>query len=296
VDSWGPQDADGFLHMFEGWIIFLACAGVLVGEMALLAYFTSSKGFFDVFYPPKVMTTLSSSQGARSYGRAPLVSCFLLMCATAVAGHFVSSRHEILPERRSFATFPTTLGDWRGKVSSMDAGLEKGLGFTDYILSDYARANGRAVNLYVAYYASQRTGLSPHSPAVCIPGNGWQITKFERSRYTSQDMNLPVNRVVIERGSQKQLVYYWFEERGMKIANEYWSKLYLLRDAIFKNRTDGALVRLTTPIYPGEAEGDADSRLQDFIRVVVPNLAGYLPSEINSEIKPAMNLPNANHS
>ena len=91
-------------------------------------------------------------------------------------------------------------------------------------------------------------------------------------------VSLPLNRVIIARGSEKQLVYYWFEERGMKIANEYWSKLYLLRDAILKNRTDGALVRLTTPLYPGETESDADKRLQDFTQAVVPNLAGYLPS------------------
>ena len=91
--------------------------------------------------------------------------------------------------------------------------------------------------------------------------------------------SLPFNRVVIGKGPQKQLVYYWFEERGMKIANEYWSKLYLLRDALFENRTDGALVRLTTPVYPGEPEDDADKRLQEFTRVVVPALAPYLPAE-----------------
>ena len=88
----------------------------------------------------------------------------------------------------------------------------------------------------MAYYANQRTGSSPHSPAVCIPGNGWMITDLERTHYTSQDssVSLPFNRVVIGRGSDKQLVYYWFEERGMKIANEYWSKLYLLRDALVR--------------------------------------------------------------
>ena len=142
------------------------------------------------------------------------------------------------------------------------------------------------------------TGQSPHSPSVCIPGNGWQITNLERTHYRSNDLNvsLPLNRVVIARGSDKQLVYYWFDERGMKIANEYWSKLYLLRDAIFKNRTDGALVRLTTPLYPGEAESDADKRLQEFTRVVVPNLAGYLPSGSVKPIKPAMSSFKANHS
>ena len=82
----------------------------------------------------------------------------------------------------------------------------------------------------------------------------------------------------------------------MRIANEYVSKLYLLKDAVFKNRTDGALVRLTTPLYPGENESDADKRLQEFTQALVPNLDRYLPSETSSEIKPAMNSLKANHS
>lgn len=299
VDHFGPQDAEGFLHMFEGWIIFLACAGVLVAEMALLAKFTLGKGFFEVFYAPKVTGTLdASTQGRLSYRPAPLIVCLVLMAAAGLATYFVSTRQEIRPERMLFAGFPSTLGEWRGKTSTLDPQTEHFLGLTDYILSDYVRKDGRQVNLYVAYYASQRNGLSPHSPSVCIPGNGWQITNLERTSYQSDDASvaLPLNRVVIGRGSEKQLVYYWFEERGMKIANEYVSKLYLLKDAMLKNRTDGALVRLTTAIYPGETESDADKRLREFTKTVVPSLTGYLPPEVSSKIKPAMNSAKTNNS
>jgi EpsI family protein len=210
----------------------------------------------------------------------------------------VSTRQEIYPERKLFAAFPTTLGEWQGRPSSLDAQTEHSLGLTDYILSDYAKRDGRSVNLYVAYYASQRTGSSPHSPSVCIPGNGWQITDLERTTYHNGDLSvsLPLNRVIIARGSQKELVYYWFEERGMKIANEYWSKLYLLRDAILKDRTDGALVRLTTPIYSGETEGDAEKRLQEFTQTAVKTLSAYLPPADMPKMKPAMNPLKAAHS
>jgi exosortase D (VPLPA-CTERM-specific) len=298
VNYWGPQDADGFLHMFEGWIIFIACAGVLVAEMYLFARLGSGKGFFEVFYPPHVVADLRQGQDIQSLSRAPLAVCLLLLFATGITTYLVSTRNEVYPDRKLFAAFPTTLGEWRGRPSSLDSQTEQFLGLTDYVLSDYARSDGRQVNLYVAYYASQRTGSSPHSPSVCIPGNGWQITDLERTGYRNNDssVSLPLNRVVIARGSEKQLVYYWFEERGMKIANEYLSKAYLLRDAIFKNRTDGALVRLTTPLYPGESESDADKRLQSFTQIVVPNLAGYLPSGITSEIKPSITSSKANHS
>ena len=168
-------------------------------------------------------------------------------------------------------------GDWRGRTSSLDAPTLRVLGLTDYVLADYASPKGKDINFYVAYYASQRTGLSPHSPSVCLPGNGWQIATFERTYFHSPNLSFPINRVVMQRESQKQLVYYWFRERNMRIANEWISKLYLLRDAIFKNRTDGALVRLVTPIYPNERESDADKRLHNFVQIVVPKLSHYLP-------------------
>src|SRR6185437_2490395 len=109
-------------------------------------------------------------------------------------------------------------------------------------------------------------------------------------------ISLPLNRVIIGKGQQRQIVYYWFEERGMKIANEYWSKLYLLRDALLMNRTDGALVRLTTPVFPGETEADAEKRLQEFTRLAVPSLTAYLPSEQSWQSKRATNPLNASGS
>lgn len=297
VNYWGPQDADGFLHMFEGWIIFIACSALLAAEIYLLARVTSGKAFFEVFYAPKVEASRNNRQQLQPGIGLPLVSCFVLLCAAGLVGLFVSGRNEILPARTAFASFPNSLGEWRGRASSLDAQTELFLGLTDYILTDFSKPNGRAVNFYVAYYASQRNGVSPHSPAVCIPGNGWQIADLQRTSFSSNNPNitLPFNRVIIQKNSAKELVYYWFEERGRKIANEWWSKAYLLADAIFLNRTDGALVRITTPIYPGEIESDADKRLQGFIRDFVPTLSQYLPSEPQRQATPAFERQ-TNHS
>ena len=115
---------------------------------------------------------------------------------------------------------------------------------------------------------------------VCIPGGGWQITKFERTTYQGKSGEaLPLNRVVIARNNDKQLVYYWFVQRGRSVANEYWSKWLLFADAVLKNRTDGALVRLITPFYPGESDQAADQRLQSFIDELEPRLRAYLPAD-----------------
>jgi EpsI family protein len=115
-----------------------------------------------------------------------------------------------------------------------------------------------------------------------MPGGGWQITRFDRIIYTNDaaKLSFPFNRAVIERNGAKQIVYYWFVQRGRTIANEYLSKWYLLADAIVENRTDGALVRLTTPLYSSEVEQSADQRLRSFIQELQPRLGGYLPSRL----------------
>ena len=213
----------------------------------------------------------------------PLITCLLLLCVVGAADFYLSVRQEVVPERLRFVSFPESLGPWKvqGRPQLLETQIEEYLKPEDYIVTNYSKAKNEAINFYVAYYASQRKGYSPHSPIVCIPGGGWQITKFERASYYSKSLGVtfPLNRVIIARNNDKQLVYYWFVQRGRNVANEYWSKWLLFVDAIMKNRTDGALVRLVTPLYPNESENAADARLQSFIDEVEPRLKAYLPPE-----------------
>jgi exosortase D (VPLPA-CTERM-specific) len=289
VSRWGPQQADGFLHLFEGWIIFIVCALLLAAEICLFARI-SGKDFFAVFHPPQLERQPRSLSESTSI--LPIGSCLALLLAAGVTVSLISHRAEIVPERTRFVEFPLQLGAWHGRTAALDADVERGLGLDDYILSDYSGPDRKAVNFYVAYYTSQRKGESPHSPIVCIPGGGWQIAAFERTRIGAVNAaSLPFNRVIVARAGVKQVVYYWFDERGRKIANEWWSKWYLLTDAIFKNRTDGALVRLTTQVLAGETEADADHRLLTFMREVVPVLTAYLPPEQILPVKSALYRP-----
>ena len=283
VDGWGTQMAEGALHFFEGWVIFLACSGLLAGEMFVLAR-VSGKKFFDLFYVPNIAVRPVADPSRQSAKYTPLLACIGLLCVGGAAVFFVSGRTELIPERTRFAAFPARLDRWQGHASSLDLATEQALGFDDYLLSDYSLPDGKPVNLYVAYYASQRKGESPHSPIVCIPGGGWQITLIERKNYQDAGVDFPLNRVVIAKGSSRQLVYYWFDERGRAVADEYLAKWYLLTDAIVKNRTDGALIRLVTEIYPGETDDDADRRLQSFMGAAVANLSGFLPSESGTHV------------
>lgn len=280
VNRWGPEQAEGPLHLFEGWVLFLACALLLLAEGYILARCGHRRPFSEVFRPPSIHPRKSEPTEPAKNIYGYMIVYLVLLCATTLADVAVAKRQELIPERIPFVQFPSTLGAWHGRTSSLEPQVEHFLGLTDYVLSDYTRADARGVNLYVAYYASQRKGVSPHSPQVCIPGDGWHIVDFERTSYVDQDrgISVPLNRVVIERANQRQIVYYWFEQRGRRVANEYASKWQLLADAVYLNRTDGALVRLTTPLYPGETEQDGDNRLRGFTRELLPPMTRFLPS------------------
>lgn len=279
VDRWGTRMAEGALHFFEGWVIFLACSILLAAEMYVLARF-SGRRFFDVFHLPNIKASPRTAEPTRSRAAVPILTALSFLCVGGLAVFFISSRSEIIPERSRFVAFPTQLAGWQGHVSSLDLATEQFLRVDDYILADYSQPGGMPVNLYVAYYASQRKNKSPHSPIVCLPGGGWLITSLERRNLGSDGASYPYNRVIIQDGAKRDLVYYWFDERGRPIADEYWAKWYLLANSIVQNRTDGALIRLTTPIKPDESEDSADQRLRSFLQVALPPLTKFLPSSV----------------
>ncbi len=202
-----------------------------------------------------------------------------LIATTAILISSLETRSEIKPDRAFFSAFPRTIGEWQGKPSALEAVALKTLDLSDYLLADFVNAEGAPVNFYVAYYDSQRKGSSPHSPTVCMPGGGWQIMDMTRRTFTGTGAKTPFefNRVVIRKGNSSQLVYYWFEERGRVMADEYRVKWYLFRDALLENRTDGALVRVITPIIEGEPEEKADQRITAFLAGALPLLPDYVP-------------------
>jgi EpsI family protein len=173
------------------------------------------------------------------------------------------------------------LGGWHGRRSTLESVFTDQLMLDDYLLADYVNGTGDVANLYVAYYDSQRKGEAVHSPRSCLPGGGWQMRDFGQRELRSVSINgrpLRVNRTLIELGNQRQLVYYWFQQRGRTIDNEFAVKWYLFWDALTRHRTDGALVRVITAIPAASSEAEADRRLEDLVSRVVPDLTRFVPN------------------
>jgi len=280
VEHWGVSMAEGFLHDFEGWAIFMTCIGVLLGEMWLLSQIGPRKlALRDLFTLDLPHSSNASTPVRDRAVSKPFQTAVIALAVAIVAFALLPPRVEALLQRRDFSQFPMSFDRWSGRPERMEAVYLNVLKLDDYMLADFVNGNGRVVNFYVAYYASQRKGESAHSPRSCIPGGGWQITSLDQQKVDGATIGgqpLVVNRVVIQKGDNRQLVYYWFQQRGRIITNEYMAKWYLLWDSLTRNRTDGALVRLVTDINSGR-DAEADMQLNAFARSVGPRLAGYIP-------------------
>jgi len=198
------------------------------------------------------------------------------MMLTSVA---LPQRVEASPPRNDFFTFPLSVGAWKGRAVRLEDVYLNALKVDDYLLTDYVNAD-QLINLYIAYYASQRKGQSAHSPSSCIPGDGWEITSITQHTVDGvavAGQQLRVNRVTIQKGDNKQLVYYWFLQRGRVLTNEYLVKWYLFWDALSRNRTDGAMLRLITPINTTEPVDQADARIVAFAQAIAPRLSAFIP-------------------
>ncbi len=204
-----------------------------------------------------------------------LLSVAALLIGT---GLFLRSRAnaDILPPREPLSSFPLQLGNWQGVAIAIPQWALDVLGDGEFVERRFTRSAGApGVDLFVAYFPTQRTGSTMHSPQNCLPGSGWTPVEFSRVNLPRPEGgSMRVNRYVLARGMDHLLVYYWYQEHGRVVASEYWSKFYLVADAIRLNRSDGALVRITTGI---EDPTNADQRAAEFVKAVLPTLDRYIP-------------------
>jgi len=278
VEWYGQGAAVGFMHLFEGWVVFVVSLAVLFGEMKLLARVGSPQ------QPSLPLVARAASGEEETSARMPAWSASLAVCLFLLSGMVLLSlslqgRQDIVPARQSFLDFPMEVSGWRGTPLAMERVYVDTLRFDDYLLADFQAPAGEAVNLYVAYYRSQKSGQSAHSPKTCLPGGGWEMASMTEIPVVEEGTGraFQANRVVIQKGDARQVVLYWFKQRERLVTNEYLVKGWLLWDSITKHRSDGALIRLVAPLSPGEDDHAADRRLQQFASLVGPTMSAYVP-------------------
>jgi EpsI family protein len=189
------------------------------------------------------------------------------------------NREEVLPAHTSLSAFPKTFGGWQGTDLAMSGEVLESLGPGEFLLRDYVNVSQPlSANLYIAFFPSQRTGDTIHSPKNCLPGAGWTPVEAARLWITGfGGQKLEVNRYLVAQGSDRAMVLYWYQAHGHVTPSEYWAKYYLVADAIRMNRSDGAMVRVVTNVQKNESSKDAEVRAVRFAGEVSPLLDDYIP-------------------
>jgi len=301
-ELWGTKVAEDFFHGFSGWFIFMFALSIMLLEMWIMRKIFPEKYSFsargsklkvqkeneefkfetsEAEIPPASNPQPQPQKGFSTFFHPPqFVVAFILLGLTLVLSQGIEFREQI-PIAKSFDEFPAQVGGWTGKSQAIEQVFLDALDLSDYIMANFSNQSGKWVNFYTAYYESQRKGESIHSPASCLPGGGWEFKEDGSTRIPIpgyKDGFIPVNRAFMIKNGDKQLSYYWFPQRDRILTNAYQLKLYNFWDALTRQRTDGALVRVITPVYDNEELADAEKRLQSFTQAFVPVLNDFLPN------------------
>lgn len=277
VNHNGIKAAEGFMHYFEGWVIFLLCILLMLLEVKIFNWLIKSKltiaNSFDYLETTK---NTAQAQDKVVVNKAPILVSLAVILIASFSTLSIHHRVEVIPDRVTFSEFPLEIDGWKGRRYEFENGENLILRLKDYLLVNYNKAN-TSINVYMGYTDSQRDDSVPHSPKSCIPGGGWEISDTRLQEIVvDSHTKFKVTRMLISKGEAKQLVYYWFRQRGRDLSNEFPMKFAMLYDAIKINRTDGALLRFTTVVY--NSEEDADKVLSEFIQLNYPLLPRYIPN------------------
>ena len=213
----------------------------------------------------------------KSHWRFAVVA--LLLAGTAILLQ-ARNRVENVPPHPALASFPHQLGEWTGTDVTISQGVLEILGAGDFLLRVYQNDSAPQpyVDLFMAYFPSQRTGDTIHSPRNCLPGTGWAPVESSRiSLALPGHAPFPANRYVVAQGDDQRLVLYWYWAHDRGLASEYWAKFFLVADAIRLNRSDGSMVRITTPLLHSEPIESAQQRLLSLAGNVTPLLNQFVP-------------------
>ncbi|MGH9735272.1 MAG: exosortase C-terminal domain/associated protein EpsI [Candidatus Acidiferrales bacterium] len=211
----------------------------------------------------------------KQWFRFATVLLLLSAAALVLHGH---NKPEIVPSRRPLALFPMQIAQWRGTTLPISADDLSVLGPGEFLMRDYESSAGSPVSLYIAYFPSQRTGDTIHSPKNCLPGSGWSPLESGLLEIKNRDgSTMSVNRYIVAKGLSRALVLYWYQAHGRVTASEYMAKIRLVEGAISLNRTDGALVRVVVPVSGPNDLNQAQQTALAFLAQVQPMLDEYIP-------------------
>ncbi len=276
--QYGKRAAEGTFHEVSGWLVYVAALVLLLGLNLILKKFQRRSD--SRFQIPDSRFEISSSE-TRNQKPETRNRIYLLLGVLIIGGVFINwfeQRGEVSTARQSLSNLSANLGDWRQKGNEVkfDAATESILRTTEYTQREYTARDGRIANLYIGYYASQRTGATYHSPQNCLPGAGWVMIQPEFVEIkTPSGKSFTANKFIIENGVYSEVLIYWYQGRGRATASEYADKINTIRDSVLRRRSDGAMVRVMTAV--GGDEPKATAAAIDLSANAADQLSDFIP-------------------
>ncbi|WP_417525535.1 VPLPA-CTERM-specific exosortase XrtD [Marinovum sp.] len=284
MQHFGAEWLEGFTHFFEGWVIFMASVLLLF----LIAWVLLKLN------PRKMSLTqaldLDTENVLPQFARlklvrpsAALITAALLMIAAAGAWPLLPERTPVTPERFSFALFPSQLGEWRqlGEEQRFSPEVERSLAADDYLAVQFSRsAAAPSLDFFTAWYKDLSADGVQHTPEICLPGAGWEIAEVKRTDISGDlglDTAFNVNRVVIQHGEDRMLVYYWFTHMGRIMPRNTAAKVSVLTRGLVAGRTDGAILRLISPLRKEQPVAEAEAEMNALLKELLPRLPRFIP-------------------
>jgi exosortase D (VPLPA-CTERM-specific) len=276
VHYMGPQAAEGWFHTASAWLVFASACGFLLGLHRLIRQDDPAQ------IEPRAADAAPATQPVLVGSRPQLLRA-ALVCMVLVGGNVLlarASQFEPVLLREPLASIPLTFEGWRGAPGTpIDERVLKVLGVDEYLNRTYYGASRLPTSLYVGYYRSQRSGESIHSPLNCMPGSGWEPVAHNVISVPLRDVDgerrVEINRLLVQKGTERHVVLYWYQSGGRIVANEYWLKAFTILGAIRTQRTDGAMVRVLAPVVTDERQAERDA--MQFVQALFPRLAASLP-------------------
>lgn len=283
VEGGGSAHTEGFLHFFEGWVVFVLATLLLMAVAWILVKLqrgqhSLSDALHGGLAGPAAGEEVRSSAAPGAGRRGPLVVSVLLMTLASLVTAAIVLREPGVVERKRLDDIPSELGDWTARRDRLPAIVERVAGASEYFFADFISPSAEAVNVYVSYYETQKHGQIPHSPKVCLPGGGWKIDRIDPVNVPGPNgQMISVNRMMTSMGQQRMLAYYWLKQGGSTYRKEGLARLDLIRFSLLENRTDGALIRLVTDVKSGDGVDAADRRLSAMAKELNQVITTYVP-------------------
>ncbi|MEZ5306345.1 MAG: EpsI family protein [Pyrinomonadaceae bacterium] len=267
---YGSKALEGFVHELSGWLVYVfALLLLMAANVVLMKLLGPAEPYSDSV--PEPMAANSNFVGK------PALILLLVLLSGGFFINWLENRGEIQVERKQLSELPAQFGDWtqKGDPVRFSPQTESVLKTTDYVMREYQK-NGRTANLYIGYYASQKTGATYHSPQNCLPGSGWEMKAPDVVTIKRADgTTFEANRYIIENGKYKEVMIYWYQGRGRTSVSEYFDKIFTVLDSVTRRRSDGSMIRVMTTA--ANSEKDAEKAAIELSSLVSSSLDGFVP-------------------